>query len=104
MDTIRQAKSRAGAEPPRNSDTIAITGLMLTLFVRVRPNINSFQHHLNWLKKTTVRGATDIGTSIWHRIVILEAPSSLADSNTSREIPLKKFRITNMAKGMQMAI
>ncbi len=82
----------------------AITGLTLEDFVKVIPNIRSFQAQVNCDKNTTESGAFAIGTKILSKISKSEQPSILADSQISLDIPIKKFRSTNILNGMHIAV
>ena len=99
-----QPTSKAGTWALPIKDMAAMTGLIFEDFVKVIPNIRSFQAQVNWDKNTTDNGAFDIGTKILVNICISLQPSILADSQISLDIPIKKFRSTNMLKGMQMAV
>ena len=87
-DAARQAVSIAGAWPVFIRDRDAITGLISFDFVKVRPNIKSFQQKVNWDSSTTEIGALAIGTKILVRIWKSPAPSSFADSYRASGMPI----------------
>lgn len=104
IDAKIQARNRAGALFLPIKEMLAIIGRMLAVFVKVIPNIKSFQDQVNWDRNTMERGAFAMGTKISVRIRQLDAPSIFADSQISLEIPRKKFLNTNMQNGMQIAV
>ena len=84
-----QASSTAGRCFVPISEREAMTGRRLGDFVKVKPNIKSFQHHENCVKKTTDNGAADIGSMICVKMTKLLAPSTRETSQISREMPRK---------------
>ena len=97
------AKNRDGGLPVLSSDTLAITGRISDDFVKVKPNIKSFHDQVNCDINTIDKGAFAMGAKIFINTCQLEAPSILADSQISDEIPRKKFLSTNILNGIQMA-
>ena len=104
IDATIQARNSAGALFLPIMEMLAIIGRMLDVFVNVRPNIRSFQDHVNWERNIMDTGAFAIGRKIRIRICQLDAPSILADSQISLEIPRKKFLSTNIQNGIQIAV
>ena len=104
MDTSIHAKNSAGALPLLNMDMLAMTGLTLVDFVKVSPNIKSFQDQVNCERNRMDKGAFAIGTKMYNSVFQSDAPSIFADSQTSLEIPRKKLRRTNIQKGIQIAV
>ena len=63
-EAARQAVNIAGACPVFIKDKDAMTGLISFDFVKVRPNIKSFQQKVNCDRSTTDMGALAMGTKI----------------------------------------
>ncbi len=103
IDDAIHATNSAGGFPVLIMERLAIIGLVSVAFVKVRPNIKSFQHHVNCDRNTIANGAVAIGKNILVRITNSDAPSILADSHSSLSIPRKKFLKTNILYGIQMA-
>ena len=104
IEAMIHAKNIAGALALPIMEMLAMIGRISGDFVNVKPNIKSFYDHVNCERKTIDNGALAIGTKICVKICHVFAPSILADSQTSPEIPIKKFLSTNIQNGIQIAV